>query len=194
MKTNKFGKLTIVTGPMYSGKTEKILQLINKAEYRGKTVLAVKYKLDNRYSDTKIVSHFGRDLKAEPASTIEEINKLVQEQTPKVIAIDEAQFIKGIKQAVRHWVSSGLDVFLSTLDLDCWEEPWQEINDLLCYADKIYKLTAVCPTCKKNATRTQLLVDPSVFKDGSNVLIGGNDLYEPRCKNHFTPAKPLNLT
>ena len=190
MKT-KYGRLDLITGNMFSGKTEKLLQLINRAEYKGKKVLIVKYRLDTRYDEARIVSHFGRDSKAEPASSVEDINKLIETHKPNLIAIDELQFFKGSKQAIEKWLALGIDIIASALSSDVWAQPWPNIGDLMCLADKVYKLTAICLVCKKEAAYTQLLTDTSKFKDGSNVLIGGKDLYEPRCRNHFTPANPI---
>ena len=176
---------------MWAGKSEKLIQIADRWDYKEQPTLLIRYKLDNRYSETSIVSHKGITRKAETASTVEDIDRLIDSNKPKILLLDEAQFYKGIFNAVKRWTSAKIEVILSALDMDVFGNPWPEIANLLCESDTILKLTAVCLVCKKNATRTQLLIDPSKFTNGTNVLIGGKDLYEPRCKLHFSPAKQL---
>ncbi len=169
------GRLEIVTGPMFAGKTE---HLISRLRHEGSKVQAYKPKIDGRYSSSAIVSHAGDQFDATPV----DVNELAL-ATAEVIGIDEIQFFGDrIVSVVQSLLKAGSDIVASGLDLNCWGEPFGPMPTLLCLADDVVKLQAICASCGSGATRTQRRV-----RSNAEILVGGAESYEPRCLGCFDP-------
>lgn len=177
------GKLTVITGCMFAGKTDTLIYLINKERYRQRDIYCFKPQKDIRYSDTKIISHNKTEQSAIPVnSSIDidnQLNQIRQHQTkPISIAIEEIQFFD---QAIAPLCSSlardGVRVFVSGLDLDSFGHPFGPMPELLAYADEVIKLHAQCAICGKDARRSYRKPNaPDMV-----VHIGGIESYDPRC-------------
>jgi len=173
----------IFTGPMFGGKTTKLLGAIDRYKYQGREILTFKPRVDERYSRQKIVTHWGGHSSAQNVSTGAEILALVSdnEYDNLVIAIDEVFMIPGSGEALIYLFKRGHTILVSSLQLSSIPEPYDELLKILPWATEITVCPAVCTTCGADAYYT--------LKKGGDLLakieIGGSDLYEPRCFHHF---------
>ncbi len=179
------GKLTVITGPMFSGKTEKLIHLIRIASDTGKLVVAYKPRIDNRYADDKIVSHSKLSFPAHAIINNHTIqSSLAAPHRPVgLVAIDEVQFFgPWMVEEALSLLQRGIDVMVSGLDLTYQGHPFGIMPELLCLADEIHKLAATCAKCGARATRSY-----RTAASAAAVLVGGAEAYEPRCLGCFSP-------
>ncbi len=189
------GWIEVVCGPMFAGKTEEIIRRIRRLEYAKKTVLVFKPSIDNRYSESEIVSHNKTKAKSININKAKEILDYVKEGVDAVV-IDEAQFLDN--DVI--WVSEvladrGIRVIIGGLDHDFRGEPFGPMPQLLAIAEFVQKLTAVCVVSGQPATRTQRLINgkPASFDDPI-VLVGAAEAYEPRSRDcHEVKNKPNKI-
>ena len=175
------GWLEVVCGPMFSGKSEELIRRLRRAEIAGQRVLIVKPRIDDRYDVAHVVSHAGARMRAVAVDGAKDA--LRRADGYDVVGVDEAQFFEPeIVDAVRELVLGGKRVVAAGLDRDFRGEPFGPMPLLLCLAEFVDKLQAVCHRCGGAATRTQRLVDgePAPF-DGATIQIGALDSYEARC-------------
>lgn len=186
------GWLEVISGCMFAGKTEELIRRINVLSYAKMNIIVFKPKIDNRYSDTEIVSHSGVKVPCLVIEKAQDILKKIKSDTD-VIAIDEVQFFdQGIVSICEYLADKGIRVIVAGLDKDFRGEPFGIIPELLSRAEFVTKLTAVCTKCGAPATRTQRLVNdkPASFNDPV-VLVGAVEHYEPRCRHcHEVLNKP----
>ncbi|MFQ8705297.1 MAG: thymidine kinase [Thomasclavelia sp.] len=186
------GWLEVISGCMFAGKTEELIRRINVLSYANKNIIVFKPKVDNRYSDTEIVSHSGAKVPCLVVDRAQDILKKVDVDT-EVVAIDEVQFFdKDIVDVCEYLADKGIRVMVAGLDKDFRGEAFGVMPELLTRAEFVTKLTAVCAKCGAPATRTQRLVDgkPASFDDPI-VLVGAVEHYEPRCRHcHEVKDKP----
>lgn len=186
------GWLEVISGCMFAGKTEELIRRINVLSYAKMNIIVFKPKIDNRYSDTEIVSHSGVKVPCLVIEKAQDILKKIESDTD-VIAIDEVQFFdQGIVRVCEYLADKGIRVIVAGLDKDFRGEPFGIMPELLSRAEFVTKLTAVCTKCGAPATRTQRLVNskPASFNDPV-VLVGAVEHYEPRCRHcHEVFNKP----
>lgn len=186
------GWLEVISGCMFAGKTEELIRRINVLSYAKKNIIVFKPKIDNRYSDSEIVSHSGAHVPCLVVSKAQDILTKVKDDT-EVVAIDEVQFFdKDIVEVCEYLADKGIRVMVAGLDKDFRGESFGVMPELLTRAEFVTKLTAVCAKCGAPATRTQRLVDgkPAGFDDPI-VLVGAEERYEPRCRHcHQVANKP----
>jgi len=180
--------LTVINGPMFAGKTSRLISLALANVVAGKMVVGFKPSNDTRYeSASLILTHDKHQFPAfilnkdEPGGCFEIIRKIQPAHPVDVIIFDEAQFfdVKSFETLVSKMVCSwGYEVICAGLSQDSEGRPFGAMPSLLAVADNIINLKAVCAECKTlhAATRT-------FRKDGSTeqVAVGGAELYEPRC-------------
>ena len=184
MKNYKF---ELITGPMSCGKTEELLRRIKRAIIANKRIKVFSPSVDTRVLADSIQSRNGTCSKAIKVKTSLEIMDYIEE-SDEIIAIDELQFFdKNILKVVRNLMSLGKKVMGTGLELDFKEEPFGSMPQLLCHADKIDKLTAICMKCgSEYAVRTQRLIDGEPADITSPlIMIGGDETYEARCRNCY---------
>ena len=183
----------MITGCMFAGKTEELLRRVERARIARKQVLLFKPALDNRYSEEEVVTHYGRSL---PCLRLPQGVSLadIREAAPgeleraEVIAFDEAHFFgHGFPRVCEELVGLGKRVIVAGLDLNWRGEPFGPMPELLALADDVTKLHAVCVVCGAPATRSQRLLDGAPAREGPDILIGGLESYEARCREHFVP-------
>lgn len=186
------GWIEVICGSMFSGKTEELIRRIRRAQYGRLSVQVFKPAIDNRYTETSVVSHNGTSIVAYPVHSAEDIVKMVDKNV-QVIAIDEAQFFtEPIISIVNTFAHQGIRVILAGLDTDFRGEPFGFMPHLMAMSEYVTKLTAVCPVCSSPATRTQRLINgqPASYHDPV-VMVGASESYEPRCRHHHeVPNKP----
>lgn len=186
------GWIEVISGCMFAGKTEELIRRINVLSYAKKNIIVFKPKIDNRYSDSEIVSHSGAKVPCLVVEKAQDILKKIEADT-EVVAIDEVQFFdKDIVEVCEYLADKGIRVMVAGLDKDFRGESFGVMPELLTRAEFVTKLTAVCAKCGAPATRTQRLVNgkPAGFEDPI-AMVGADESYEPRCRHcHQVPNKP----
>ena len=178
------GWIEVITGPMFAGKSEELLRRINRLKYAKKNFIVFKPKIDDRYSETDVVSHEKKSYKAHTISKVVDILKYITRDL-EVVCIDEVQFFdEGIIDVVETLANRGIRVICAGLDTDFKGDPFPVVANLLARAEIVVKLTAICAVCGKDATRTQRLIDGKPARaDGPVILVGATESYEPRCRH-----------
>lgn len=179
------GSVEVITGPMFSGKTEEFIRRLRRAVIARQKVQVFKPTIDVRYSENKVTSHAGDEFHAIPIAHINDLWQHLDDDTT-VVGIDEAQFFEAdILTLVQQLADRGLRVIVAGLDMDFRGEPFGPMPQLLAQADRVDKLQAICMVCGLPATRTQRLVNgqPAFYEDPV-VIVGAAEMYEPRCRQH----------
>ena len=188
----KTGWIEVICGSMFSGKTEELIRRIKTLEFAKKNVLVFKPAIDNRYSNTKVVSHAGSSVESIVVPDARSILDFVKDDTD-VVAIDEIQFFdEDVLLVCDYLAKKGLRVMAAGLDTDFRAEPFGVMPRLITDAEFVTKLTAVCMKCGAPATRTQRLVNgkPAQYSDPI-IMVGAAEAYEARCRHcHEVIGKP----
>jgi len=169
------GRLELIFGPMFAGKTSEMLRRIRRQKIAGQRCLLVKYAADARYSQTCVATHDQQSVPAEAVSRLIELSDSIDDYD--VIGIDEGQFYPDIHEEVERYLSMGKAVVISALDGTFEQKPFREVLRLISMADRVTKLNAVCMICYENAPFTQ-----RISSDREVEKIGGSELYRPVCR------------
>ena len=186
------GRIEVICGSMFSGKTEELIRRVRRAIIARQKVQVFKPIIDARYSVERVTSHNGQGFQAIPVRDVAEIESLLEPDTT-VVAIDEAQFFDdALVLLVEKLAARGIRVILAGLDTDFRGEPFGPMPSLLCRADEVMKLHAICMVCGEEATRTQRLVNGQPARyDDPIIMVGAAEAYEARCReHHVVPGKP----
>ncbi len=179
------GRVEIICGSMFCGKTEELIRRVRRAIIARQHVQVFKPDIDDRYGIQRVTSHTGQNVEAIPVKLPEDMfNYLTPDTT--VVAIDEAQFFAAsITHVVTDLAARGVRVIVAGLDLDFRGEPFGSMPELLCRAEEVTKLQAICVICGEPATRTQRLVNGKPARhDDPIILVGAQEAYEARCRAH----------
>ena len=191
--TQHSGHVEVICGSMFSGKTEELIRRVRRACIARKTVQVFTPAIDIRYGASRVASHNGLDFEALPVERAEDIMQHVRPETA-VVAIDEAQFFDDqIVAVAERLADSGRRVIVAGLDMDFRGEPFGPMPALICRADEVQKLHAICMVCGEEANRTQRLVngEPAHYDDPI-ILVGAAESYEARCRQHHSvPGRKL---
>ncbi len=186
------GWIEVITGVMFSGKSEELIRRIRRAILARKNVQVFKSHLDERYGGVQtITSHDGRRFESIPISSSAELMERVAQATD-VVGVDEVQFLDGgVVQVANALADRGARVILTGTDMDFRGEPFGPIPQLLAVAETIDKLHAICVVCGRPATRNQRLIEGRPAPaEGPTVQVGGLETYEARCRVcHEVPAR-----
>jgi thymidine kinase len=186
------GWIETISGCMFAGKTEELIRRIKVLEFAKKEIMVFKPKIDNRYSNTRVVSHAGSSVESFVVSDAIEILEMVK-PTTQVVAIDEAQFFDdNICAVCNELADRGLRDMAAGLDTNFKGEPFGPMPLLITEAEFVTKLAAVCNKCGAPATRTQRIINgkPASYNDPI-ILVGASESYEARCRHcHEVPDKP----
>ncbi len=178
------GRVELVCGSMFSGKTEELIRRLRRAVIARQKVQVFKPLIDTRYHDERVTSHNGMDFEARPVSSPEEILAYLDADT-SVIAIDEVQFFDtNVVDVCEALADQGRRVICAGLDTDFRGVPFGPIPSLMARAETVDKLHAICVVCAEEASRTQRLINgrPAAFDDPI-VLVGAAEVYEARCRH-----------
>jgi len=187
-------QLEVITGCMFSGKTEELIRRLERVRISRRTLLLFKPTIDDRYGTNSVMTHYGRafdaHLLAPGEETVEQLIALVGARElgeAAVIAFDEGNFFSERLPALcQDLVIRGKRVIVAGLDLTFAEEPFGPMPRLMALADRVDKLQAVCVKCGGVATRSQRLVDGRPAPtDGPVIQIGGAETYEARCRGCY---------
>ena len=191
------GWVEVVSGVMFSGKSEELLRRVRRALIARKRVQVFKSHLDDRYAGAyRVSSHDGSALEAHPVHASVQIAEMVRTDT-EVVAIDEAQFLDpGVTEVVNALADRGVRVIVAGTDMDFRGEPFGPIPALLAIAERIDKLHAICVVCGDLATRNQRLIDGRPAPaEGPTIQVGGAESYEARCRRcHEVPTRTRSQT
>ena len=178
------GWIEVITGCMFSGKTEELIRRLRRAQIAKQKVKIFKPKIDTRFADDSIVSHSEQSL---PSMQIKDINDALElSDDAQVIGIDEAQFFSEdtIKVCIE-LADKGKRVIVAGLDQDYRGIPFEPIPHLLAIAEYITKSLAICVECGNPADKTQRKTTSS-----ERVIVGASDIYEARCRKcHYIPEE-----
>lgn len=185
LMTMSTGSLTVITGSMFSGKTEELIRRIRRAVYARRRVQVFKHALETRPEVDEIRSHDGNPQDAIAVSSSGELLEKVEEDVD-LIAIEEAQFFDdGILEACESLADNGYEVIVAGLDMDFRGEPFWPMPALLSVADEIVKVRAICAVCGQEASRSQRLIDGEPAPASApTILVGAEESYEARCRHH----------
>lgn len=177
------GWIEVICGSMFSGKTEELIRRVRRAQIAKMNTVIFKPKVDDRFSLEHIVSHNQIKMNSQIVETSDEI--LTKSQKAEVVAIDEAQFFDDdIVEICKILAKQKKRVIVAGLDTDYKGEPFGPMPHLMCEADYVDKLRAICVVCGNPATYTQ-----RTSKDSQRVVIGETDIYEARCRNCYEPPE-----
>lgn len=185
------GWIEVVSGVMFSGKSEELLRRVRRAVLARRNVQVFKSHLDERYGGLQVVStHDGGRIESEPISTSVEIMERFRKGT-EVVAVDEVQFLDhGVVEVANALADAGIRVIMAGTDMDFRGEPFGPIGQLLAVAERVDKLQAICVKCGALATRNQRLIDGRPAPaEGPTIHVGGLESYEARCRAcHEVPS------
>jgi len=178
------GRLVVICGCMFAGKTTRLIELLRTAAAAGRRVLAVKHADDTRYDPTRLATHDGRSFAARPLRDAGEILTLAA--NCDVVGVDEAHFFgRGLTAVCVELVRLGRDVVVVGLEHDAWGRPFPPLPDLVARAADVEVCTAPCTVCGRPARFTQRMVPVT-----SLTMVGGPGEYEPRCERCFVSLPP----
>jgi len=178
----KRGSIEIITGSMFSGKTEELIRRLRRAQFAGLKVEIFKPALDNRFSETSVVSHDQKSIISTPVDNASAI--LLYAGDVDVVGIDEAQFFdNSIIEVCNKLADSGVRVLVAGLDMDFMGNPFGPIPALLSIAEYITKVHAICMRCGSLAQYSYRKSEESQV-----VVLGEKDKYEPLCRSCFNKA------
>jgi thymidine kinase len=180
--TNDAGWIEVITGSMYSGKSEELIRRLRRAEIARQKVQVFKPGLDERYSADHIVSHSELKMKSIAIDSASEIMEKLDPMTT-VIGIDEAQFFDATLIPICNKLAAiGKRVVIAGLDMDYKGQPFEPMPQLLAIAEYVTKAHAICVVCGNPANYSQRIV-----LNSNRVLVGAAGMYEARCRKHFDP-------
>ena len=180
--TGKKGSIEVITGSMFSGKTEELIRRLRRSNYAGLKVEIFKPSLDKRYSETRVVSHDDKSIVSTPVDNASAI--LLLAGNVDVVGIDEAQFFDdSIIEVCNTLADNGVRVVIAGLDMDFMGKPFGPMPALLAVAEYVTKVHAICMRCGN-------LAQYSFRKSAEEqvVLLGEKNIYEPLCRSCYNEA------
>lgn len=179
------GWIEVITGSMFSGKSEELIRRLRRAIIARLRVQVFKPAMDDRYANAQVVSHSRWRLASEPVADAEEILQHLDPRT-EVVGIDEAQFFDdGLVRVCTHLADLGKRVIVAGLDMDFRGDPFGPMPQLLAVAEEVEKVHAICARCGAPAAYTQRLTAAT-----EQVVVGAADIYEARCRRCFEAGGP----
>ena len=176
------GSIEVITGSMFSGKTEELIRRLRRAQFAGLKVEIFKPSTDKRYSESRIVSHDEKSIVSTPVENASSILLLTGDV--HVVGIDEAQFFDDtIADVCNKLADSGIRVVVAGLDMDFKGNPFGPMPALLAIAEYITKVHAICMRCGNLAQYSH-----RKSEEKQVVVLGEKDKYEPLCRTCFNKA------
>ena len=177
------GRIEVICGSMFSGKTEELIRRLRRAKFARQSVEIFKPAVDVRYSAVDVVSHDDNSISSTPVESAQNI--LLLASNVQVVGIDEAQFFDdGLVDVCNQLANSGVRVIVAGLDMDYLGKPFGPMPKLMAIADDVLKVHAVCVRCGALAQFSHRLA-----KTDKLVLLGETDSYEPLCRSCFLKMK-----
>ena len=186
----EIGRVEVVCGPMFAGKTEELLRRVRRARIAGRRVVVINHALDTRHGPDRLASHAGLDFPSIAVARPEAIEASVPDGTD-VVAIDEAQFFgPGLVPVVGRLADRGLVVIVAGLDVTFDGRPFEPLPSLMALAERVDKITAICSVCGEEAVFHVRVAESAAGADALVAAnVGGIESYQARCRRHVaTPA------
>jgi thymidine kinase len=178
----KVGTIEVITGSMFSGKTEELIRRMKRAKIARQRTEIFKPAIDTRYSVSEVVSHDENSIRSTPVENSSNI--LLLSADVDVVGIDEAQFFdKHLVDVAVQLANQGIRVIVAGLDMDFRGDPFGPIPGLMAVADFVTKVHAVCVRCGSNAQFSHRILEKEEV-----VLLGAKDIYEPLCRRCYILA------
>lgn len=190
------GRLDVIAGPMFSGKSEELMRRVRRAKIAGVKVLVLSHSLDTRSDLSAITSHDGINIPAVPVGDVESLAAVARADDFDLVAIDEAQFFgPDLVPTVFELVERGATVIVEGLCVTFDGGPFEPMPTFMAVAEDVLKLTAVCTICGRDAVFHQRVGTPGFIAEDSEPRatdidashIGGLESYVARCREHFAP-------
>ena len=176
------GRIEVVCGSMFSGKTEELIRRMKRAVFAHQKVEIFKPAIDTRYSDEDVVSHDSNSIRSTPVDSSASI--LLLSSDIDVVGIDEAQFLDdGLVDVCNQWANRGVRVIIAGLDMDFKGVPFGPIPALCAIADDVTKVHAICVKCGNLAYLSHRIVSGD-----KRVMLGEQTEYEPLCRECYQKA------
>ncbi len=181
-ETHRRGRIEVVCGSMFSGKTEELIRRLKRAKFARQRVEIFKPAIDTRYSDAEVVSHDSTSIASTPIDTSASILLFTSEID--VVGIDEAQFFdSGLVDVCNELANNGVRVIVAGLDMDFRGNPFGPMPALCAIADEVSKVHAICVKCGQLASFSHRTV-----KNDKQVMLGETAEYEPLCRVCYNQA------
>ncbi len=181
-ETNRRGRIEVICGSMFSGKTEELIRRLKRAKFAKQRVEIFKPAIDTRYSDVDVVSHEGHSIASTPIDSSASI--LLFSSEIDVVGIDEAQFFDaGLVDVCNELANNGVRVIVAGLDMDFRGVPFGPMPALCAIADEVSKVHAICVKCGQLASYSHRMV-----KNDKQVMLGEMTEYEPLCRSCYQQA------
>ena len=178
------GRVEVICGSMFSGKTEELIRRLRRAQFAKQRVEIFKPSIDVRYSEEEVVSHEGTSILSTPVDSSASI--LLMGQESDVVGIDEAQFFDDhIVEVCNELADRGIRVIVAGLDLDFKAQPFGPMPALCAIADDVTKVHAICVRCGALA-----YVSHRIVAGDKQVMLGEKQEYEPLCRECYAKAFP----
>jgi len=176
------GSVEVITGSMFSGKTEELIRRLRRAQFVGLKVEIFKPSIDKRYSEIRVVSHDEKSIVSTPVENSSSI--LLLSGDVDVIGIDEAQFFdNAIVEVCNKLADKGIRVIVAGLDMDFMGKPFGPMPGLLSVAEYVTKVHAICMRCGNLAQYSFRKTDEEQV-----VVLGEKEKYEPLCRHCYNKA------
>lgn len=179
------GRLEVIAGPMFAGKSEELLRRVRRAAIARKPVQVFTHAIDHRGAGS-VSSHAGTSLPSTAVRDAQVLEAAVRPGT-ELVAVDEAQFFgPELVPVAERLAARGIEVLLAGLDVTFLGQPFEPMPALMALAERVDKLTAVCTVCGQDAVyhqRTSEAHEAPMALSAEH--IGGQEKYEARCRRHF---------
>lgn len=186
-ETHRPGRIEVVCGSMFSGKTEELIRRMKRAKFAKQKVEIFKPSLDTRYSEEDVVSHDKNTIRSTPIDSSGAILLLASDID--VVGIDEAQFFDdGLVEVCNQLANNGVRVIVAGLDMDYKGIPFEPIPALCAIADEVTKVHAICVKCGALA-----YVSHRLIHNDKRVLLGEKDEYEPLCRECYQRSIEIEM-
>jgi len=173
------GWIEVICGSMFSGKTEELIRRLKRVEFAQQKLVLFKPAIDDRYHDENVVSHKGSSFTAIPISHTKDILTIWKKE--RIVAIDEAQFFdEGLIDVCNELARQGVRVIVAGLDMDYLGKPFGPMPQLLCSAEYITKVHAICVSCGNLAQYSHRTTNVE-----GQVLVGAVETYQPLCRSCY---------
>jgi thymidine kinase len=184
--TDRVGRLEVIAGPMFAGKTEELLRRVRRAVLAGLRVQVITHSLDTRAGAGRVASHAGLDYPSSAVAGAAEIADAVARGVD-MVAIDEAHFFgRALEPVAGDLADAGVVVVIAGLDVTFDGRPFEPLPSLMALAERVDKLTAICAVCGADAIFHARVDIPSA--GGSQLVpehVGGAEKYRALCRRHF---------
>ena len=181
------GWVEVISGSMFSGKTEELLRRLRRAEIADQSVAVYKPAVDDRYGETTIGTHTGRQWDATVIDNEGDGPLAILESAAdaEVVAVDEANFFStALVEVCDALADRGVRVVVSGTDTTFRGEPFEPLPQIMATAEYVDKFRAICTVCGEPATRNQRLIDGEpAHVDDPTILVGAEESYEARCRD-----------